>query len=146
MQILSDLPGVANLKPDVQFFLAYRRQHINYRHYLLRSASDQLLCEDMVNLALEYEPLLYAMVGFAAYHYTLSQTNGKLYTFLRYYNKSVSLLLRSLQAGDRHSDAMLLTTLQLIVFEVSGRPELSLFFVRRNVPVDPISRSFWGTG
>ena len=120
MQVFSDLPGAANLKPDVQFFLVYRRQHINHRHYLLRSAADKLLGEDMISLALEYEPLLYAMVGFAAYHYTLSQTNGRLYTFLRYYNKSVSLLLRSLQAGDHHSDAMLLTTLQLIVFEVSG--------------------------
>lgn len=129
VQILSDLPGTASLEPDVQFLLAYRKQHINYRHYLLKSAAERFINEDMVRLAMDYEPLLYAMVGFVAYHYTLAQPDGKMYTFLQYYNKSVSLLLKSLQAGDRQSDAMLLTTLQLIVFEVSC--EFSLICVLR---------------
>ncbi|KAL1960948.1 hypothetical protein VTO42DRAFT_4836 [Malbranchea cinnamomea] len=115
--ILSDLPGAAGLRSDVQFFLAYRRQHITYRHYQLKPAMEKFLADDMLRLALEYEPLLYAIVGFTAYLYSVGQPNGKLYTLLQYYNKSVSLLLKSLQAGDPPSDAMLLTTLQLITFE-----------------------------
>lgn len=71
-----------------------------------------------MRLAMEYEPLLYAVVTFAAYHYSVSHPDGKLYTFLKYYDHSVTLLLSSLKSGEVYHDAMLLTVLQLATFEV----------------------------
>lgn len=68
--------------------------------------------------ALEYEPLLYALVAFSAYHYSIRHPNGRLYTFLQYYNKSVSSLLSSLKSCQPHKDATILTILQLTTFEV----------------------------
>nr|KMM68607.1 hypothetical protein CPAG_04933 [Coccidioides posadasii RMSCC 3488] len=105
------------LTPDVTFFIAYRKQHINYHHYLLKSHAAKFLGDDMMSYAMGYEPLLYAVVAFSAYHYSIAHPNGKLYTFLQYYNKSVSLLLNSLRGGEKHNDAMLLTILQLAAFE-----------------------------
>lgn len=119
LDLISDLPGASNLKPDVQFFLAYRRKYVGSRHYFLSPHKEEFIHGDLVRYALEYEPLLYALVGFAAYHYSLGQPNGRLYTFLQYYNQSVSSLLKSLQAKDHHDDSMLLTVLQLTAFEVS---------------------------
>jgi hypothetical protein len=118
LKVLSDVPGAANLNADVRFFLAYRREHLSSRHYFFKYSNDKFLFEDMLAQALEYEPLLYAIVGFSAYHYTVAQPDGKLYMFLQYYNRAISSLLKSLQAGDPHTDAMVLTILQLIAFEV----------------------------
>lgn len=70
-------------------------------------------------MALEYEPLLYAVVAFAAYHHTLEQPQGKINDFLKYYNQSIQLLLKSLASGEKHSEATLATVLQLSTFEVS---------------------------
>ena len=67
---------------------------------------------------MNYEPLLYAVVGFAAFHSTLKKHNGKIQDFLGYYNKSVSLLRKSLSSGQRHTDATMMTILQLAAFEV----------------------------
>ncbi|EEP77834.1 predicted protein [Uncinocarpus reesii 1704] len=105
------------LTSDVMFFVAYRKQNINYHHYILKSHASKFINEDMMSYALGYEPLLYAVVAFSAYHYSIAHPNGKIYTFLQYYNKSVSLLLNSLRGGENHHDAMLLTILQLAAFE-----------------------------
>jgi hypothetical protein len=67
---------------------------------------------------LHYEPLLYALVGFSAYHYSLHSPGGKLYTFLQYYNKALTLLRKSLGSGEEHSEATLCTVLVLTTFEV----------------------------
>ncbi|KAI1977929.1 hypothetical protein LOZ51_005861 [Ophidiomyces ophidiicola] len=116
-QLTYALPDFPGLKPHDRFFIAYRRQNINYHHYLLKSHTAKFLNEDMLSYAMGYEPLLYAMIAFSAYHYSIGHPNGKIYTFLQYYNKSVSLLLKSLQGGDKHDDAMLLTILQLSTLE-----------------------------
>ncbi|TKA66725.1 hypothetical protein B0A49_10110 [Cryomyces minteri] len=68
-------------------------------------------------MAIENEPLLYAVVGFAAYHHTLTKPNGKIQDFLRYYNRSVSLLRLSLQKNQKHTVATILTMLQLATME-----------------------------
>jgi hypothetical protein len=67
---------------------------------------------------LHYEPLLYALVGLAAYHHSLHTPGGKLYTFLKYYNKALVLLRKSLGSGEEHSEATLCTVLVLTTFEV----------------------------
>lgn len=115
---LSGFRDNPRLTDDIQFFLAYRRQHISFRHYILKSHAAKFVNEDLMKYAFGYEPLLYAIVAFTAYHYSIGRPDGKLYTFLQYYNRSVSSLLKSLKAGDKHCDAMLLTILQLAIFEV----------------------------
>lgn len=120
-QAIADIPGTAALSEDVRFFLAYHHDHITYNHYFLKPFSERFVQKSIIEYAMKYEPLLYAMVGFSAYHYTIRQPSGKLHTFLRYYNKSVSLLRKSLQAGDQHSRGMLMTILQLATFEVYSR-------------------------
>ncbi|OAX85459.1 hypothetical protein ACJ72_00137 [Emergomyces africanus] len=114
---ISDLPGVFELKNDVQFFLAYHRQHITFNHYFMRQDAASFINNDIPLHALSYEPLLYAVVGFSAYIYSIRRPGGKLYTFLKYYNKSVTGLLKSLSTSNVHHDAMMLTILQLATFE-----------------------------
>lgn len=65
------------------------------------------------------EALLNAVVGFSAYHRTVHSTNGKIPDFLRYYNKSVTLLLGYLKRREKQGIATLLTILQLATIEVS---------------------------
>jgi len=67
------------------------------------------------------EALLYAVVGFAAYHHTLKNPNGQINEFLQYYNRSVTLLLAFLKKKEKHSVATLLTILQLATIEVRAR-------------------------
>lgn len=117
-QVIADIPGTAALSEDVRFFLAYHHNHVTYNHYFLKPISEPFVQKSLIEFAMMYEPLLYAVIGFSAYHYSIRQPNGKLHTFLRYYNKSVSLLRKSLQAGHPHSRAMLATILQLATFEV----------------------------
>ena len=50
---------------------------------------------------------------------TVKRQNGRIQDFLEYYDKSVSLLRKSLAGGQIYTDATLLTTLQLAAFEVS---------------------------
>lgn len=73
-----------------------------------------------LEIALSYEPLLYAITAFSAYHHTLTKSDGQLQDFLGYYNKSVSLLRESLARTPRHTLATVLTILQLATFEVGS--------------------------
>ncbi|EER40201.1 C6 finger domain-containing protein [Histoplasma capsulatum var. duboisii H88] len=114
---ISNLPGVSKLKYDVQFFLAYHRHIITFRHYFMRQDAQSFITKDLLMYAVQYEPLLYAVIGFSAYICSIRHPNGKLYTFLKYYNKSVTGLLKSLSTNSTHHDAMLLTILQLATFE-----------------------------
>ena len=66
---------------------------------------------------MNFEPLLYAVVAFAAYHNALSRPDGRIRDFLDSYDRSVSLLRRSLEKSDRHSLPTLLTILQLATIE-----------------------------
>ncbi|KAG9946881.1 hypothetical protein KCU98_g18318, partial [Aureobasidium melanogenum] len=79
--------------------------------------SGDFLKTTFLEIALGYEPLLYAITAFSAYHHTLAKPGGKLSSFLGYYNKSVSLLRQSLERSPRHTVATLLTILQLATFE-----------------------------
>ena len=135
-QVVADIPGTATLSEDVRFFLAYHHDHVTYNHYFLKQAATGFIQKSIIEYAMEYEPLLYALVGFSAYHYTLKQPRGKLHTFLRYYNRSVSLLRKSLQAGARHSRGMLMTILQLATFEVGLKVSLILLLIYSNLTLE----------
>jgi hypothetical protein len=107
----------ANLKKDEQKYLEFHQEHITHYHYILHHDPNNFVHTDLVDLALTYKPLLYAVVGFAAYYHTLRQPDGKLSQCLDYYSRSLSLLLQSLQAGEQRTEATLLTMLQLATFE-----------------------------
>lgn len=74
------------------------------------------LNKTLIEVALRFEPLLYAVVGFAAYHFTLSKPDGKLEDFLGYYQKSVSLLRETIK--QKPNLATIMTILQLATIEV----------------------------
>ena len=111
--------GPPVITPDIQFYLDYHRTQISHHHYAIKAGGSDFLRTTFQELARSNEPLLYAVVGFAAYHNTLSKPNGKINEFLRYYNKSVSSLRAALQKGQRHTLPILLTILQLAMTEVS---------------------------
>lgn len=88
----------------------------HYHYFFKLDPYDFVHCE-FIDQALSYEPLLYAAVGFAAYHYELRQPNAKLSHFLGYHSKALSLLRKSLESHTQYTEAMLLTVLQLATFE-----------------------------
>jgi hypothetical protein len=108
----------SHLPPDLQFYLAYFYQNITHLHYSLKFDSGDFLRMRFLDAALRNEALLNAVVGFSAFQRTLHNPDGKINDFLQYYNKAVSLLLLSLKKGERHSNAMILTILQLATIEV----------------------------
>ncbi|KAJ5485220.1 hypothetical protein N7539_005208 [Penicillium diatomitis] len=99
-----DLINNSRLAEDVRFYLDFHQQHLSYDHFFLRSSSAHFIHHSILELALGYDPLLYALWG-------------KLYTFLKYYNKALVLLRKSLEAGEEHTEATLCTVLVLTVFE-----------------------------
>lgn len=107
----------AHLKKDVQKYLDYHQQHITHYHYVFYCDPNNWFHTDLIDLALSYEPLLYAIVGFSAYYHTLTQQHGKLSDFLGYYSRSLSLLRKSLSSGSQRTEATILTILQLATFE-----------------------------
>ncbi|KAL6717151.1 hypothetical protein ACLMJK_005066 [Lecanora helva] len=107
----------SHLSPDLQYYLDYHTTQLTFHHYQFKHDANYFLHHILIEQALSYEPLLFAVAGFAAYNSTVKQSNGKMQTFLGYYNKSVSLLLKSLQENEKHTDATMLTILQLATFE-----------------------------
>lgn len=107
-----------HLPQDLQFFLDYHRTHLTSHHYFFRHEANHFLHSILIEHALRYDPLLYAVVGFAAFHFTVRRSNGKIQDFLGYYNKSVSLLRKSLIDNEKHTNATMMTILQLATFEV----------------------------
>lgn len=104
--------------------LDFYRKNITCHHYGWRLDADGFFHGEFLEIASTYEPLLYAVTGFAAYHHTLNNPNGKLSDFLQFYHTSVSLLRRSLDETEKHKEATLLTILQLATFEVCPHAQL----------------------
>lgn len=112
------LPSTIQFLPeDVQFYLNYHQQFLTHYHYFLRTGGDRFIHQEMVEYALQYDPLLYALAGFAAYHHSLQNPGGKIYTFLTLYHKALTLLRKSLGSGEEHGEATLITVLVLTSFE-----------------------------
>lgn len=110
----------SDLSQDLQFYLEYHTTRLNYHHYFFKHDANHFLHNILVEHALQYDPLLYAVVGFAAFQLTVTRPDGRIQDFLGYYNKSVSLLRKSLVENEKHTDATMLTILQLATFEVRG--------------------------
>ena len=108
---------IKTLKPDLQKYLQFQQDHMTFYHYFYKlDPTDFVHCE-FINLALNFEPLLYAVVGFAAYHYELRQPHPKLSHFLGYHSRSLSMLRKSLEKSSKVTEATILTVLQLATFE-----------------------------
>ncbi|KAJ6002379.1 hypothetical protein N7451_004926 [Penicillium sp. IBT 35674x] len=116
-QSTTDMLNAARLPDDLRFYLNFHQDFITPGHFFLRQPSRAFIQHSIIELALQYKPLLYALVGFAAYHHTLHSQGGKLFTFLKYYNKALVLLRKSLSSGEEHNEATLCTVLVLTTFE-----------------------------
>ncbi|KAG6000988.1 hypothetical protein E4U43_001443 [Claviceps pusilla] len=86
----------SHLPPDYQHYLSYFVENITSFHYSISHDEENFFGRILPCLAVHHEPLLNAVVGFSAYHLTLRNPNGKLQEFLKYYNRSVTLLLESI--------------------------------------------------
>ncbi|KAI0506430.1 hypothetical protein F5B22DRAFT_650682 [Xylaria bambusicola] len=109
----------AHLHTDIQFYLDYFCENITHYSYGIPNDPDGFFSSTLLSIAIREgnDALLYAVVGFSAYHATLRQPHGKVEDFLGYYNKSVTILLSSLKRGDGHRLPSLLTMLQLATIE-----------------------------
>ena len=115
----------SHLSADKQFYLNFHQNYINYHHYFFKHDASHFTHSLLLDAALEYRPLLYAVVGFAAYQVTVRKRNGKIEDFLPYYHNSVSALRKSLSASQKHTDHTILTILQLAAIEVQNDPVCS---------------------
>jgi hypothetical protein len=104
---------------DVQFYLDYFRKNITVHHYSLKRDTGNFLKGEFLAQALKFEPLKYAVAGYAAYFHTLSQPDGRMSTFLHFYNESVSRLRSTITKNKKQGLATFLTILQLASIEVS---------------------------
>ena len=130
-----------NVPPkELKFLLDFYRRNITYHHYGWRLDAAGFFQGEFLEIASTYEPLLYAVAGFAAYHCTLNNPKGKLSDFLQFYHHSVSLLRRSLHETEKHKEATLLTILQLATFEVCPYAQIRI----RDILIYP--RNTWETG
>jgi Fungal specific transcription factor domain len=99
----------------------YHRDVLTHHHYQFKHRAVNFLQNTLLQMAVEYPPLLYAVLAFSAYHYTITVTpDGKIDAFLGYYNKSVELLRRDLMnTKGKHRVETLVAIIQLASFEVS---------------------------
>ncbi|KAF1926430.1 uncharacterized protein M421DRAFT_216205 [Didymella exigua CBS 183.55] len=102
---------------DVQFYLNYFKEHMTHHHYSLKRDSHNFLKGEFLNHAMKYEPLKYAVAGYAAYFHTIAQPDGRMSTFLQFYNESVSRLRMSITKQKKQGLATFLTILQLASIE-----------------------------
>lgn len=134
----------ASLPRQVKFYLNVHQRSLSYHHYSFKSDARNFLKTTFLEIAVDYEPLLYAVVAFAAYNYALDRPEGRARHFLDYYDRSVSLFRRSLAKSDRPTLATLLTMLQLATIEVSLL--IGTFFIAGVSTRLMTDRSSWATG
>jgi hypothetical protein len=114
-------PDWTFLPHELQFYLGYFYDNITHYHYCAVNDADDFFRTILTGLATRNEALLYAVVGFSAYHHSMKNPNGRINEFLQYYSRSVTLLLESLKK-EKHTIATLLTILQLATIEVRNSP------------------------
>ncbi|RMD40568.1 hypothetical protein DV735_g4551, partial [Chaetothyriales sp. CBS 134920] len=105
------------LKPEMQKYLEFQRDQMTYYHYFFKIDPTDFIHTEFIDQALSYEPLLNAVVGFAAYHYALRQPEASLVHFLHFHSKALVMLRKSLEKQTQYTEAMLLTVLQLATVE-----------------------------
>ncbi|KAF1830038.1 hypothetical protein BDW02DRAFT_121907 [Decorospora gaudefroyi] len=109
--------GTSAMARDLQFYLNYFRNHMTVHHYSLKRDTHSFLKGDFLDWAMKFEPLKYAVAGYAAYFHTLAQPDGRMSTFLQFYNESVSRLRISITKNKKQGLPTFLTILQLASIE-----------------------------
>ncbi|KAK4146811.1 uncharacterized protein C8A04DRAFT_9529 [Dichotomopilus funicola] len=109
-------PDWTFLPHELQFYLNYFHDNITHYHYCAVEDADDFFQKILPGLAIQNEALLYAVVGFSAYHHALRNPTGRVHEFLQYYSRSVTLLLECLKK-EKHTITTLLTILQLATIE-----------------------------
>ncbi|KAF1939974.1 hypothetical protein EJ02DRAFT_242166 [Clathrospora elynae] len=102
---------------DLQFYLNFFRDHMTVHHYSLKHNTNDFLKGEFLAWAMKFEPLKYAVAGYAAYFHTLTQPDGRMSNFLQFYNESVSRLRVSITKNKKQGLATFLTILQLASIE-----------------------------
>jgi hypothetical protein len=110
--------GTSAMARDLQFYLNYFRNHMSVHHYSLKRDTHGFLKGDFLSWATKFEPLKYAVAGYAAYFHTLAQPDGRMSNFLQFYNESVSRLRIAITKNKKQGLATFLTILQLASIEV----------------------------
>ncbi|KAL2135991.1 hypothetical protein VTI74DRAFT_6040 [Chaetomium olivicolor] len=110
-------PDWTFLPHELQFYLGYFYENITHYHYCTVDDADDFFRTILTSLAIRNDALLYAVVGFSAYHHALKNPNGRINEFLQYYSRSVTLLLDCLKKKEKYSVGTLLTILQLATIE-----------------------------
>ncbi|KAK4151260.1 hypothetical protein C8A00DRAFT_17308 [Chaetomidium leptoderma] len=110
-------PDWTFLPHELQFYLGYFYDNITHHHYGAVNDADGFFRLALPGLAIRNEALLYAVVGFSAYHHAMKNPNGRITEFLQYYSRSVTLLLECLKKKEKYSIGTLLTILQLATIE-----------------------------
>lgn len=109
---------------DVHFYLNYFKEHMTTHHYSLKGDFQSFLKGEFLAQAMKNEALKYAVAGYAAYFHTIAQPDGRISTFLQFYNESVSRLRLSITKNKKQGLATFLTILQLASIEVRCRSVL----------------------
>ncbi|KAJ4300349.1 hypothetical protein N0V88_003022 [Collariella sp. IMI 366227] len=99
-------PDWTFLPHELQFYLGYFYENITHYHYCAVDDADGFFRTILTGLAIRDEALLYAVVGFSAYHHAMRNPNGRINEFLQYYSRSVTLLLDCLKK-ERYNSCIL---------------------------------------
>ena len=108
----------SSMARDLQFYLSYFKNNMSVHHYSLKRDTSGFLKGDFFNWVMKFEPLKYAVAGYAAYFHTLEQPDGRMSNFLQFYNESVSRLRTSITKNKKQGLPTFLTILQLASIEV----------------------------
>ena len=108
-----------DLKPEMEKYLRFQHDSLTFYHYLFKVDPADFVHGELIDLALSFEPLLHAVVAFAAYHHTvrLPDAQANFNDFWKYYCKSIVKLRKHLESTEERDDLVLLTVLQLATFE-----------------------------
>lgn len=108
-----------NFEPSMKGYLQYYHDHMTTWHYMLRTDSTGFLQDQILTAASTFEPLQYALVAFASYHYTLAHTTHHVgfEPFWQYYANAILKLRLHLATHQEANEHVLLTVLQLATFE-----------------------------
>lgn len=100
-------------------YLQFQREYLTHYHYAFKVDAEDFVHEELITLALQFEPLLYAVLAFAAYHHTvrLPDEKAEFSSFWKYYCQSIVKLRQHLESNKTRDDLVLLTVLQLATFE-----------------------------
>lgn len=106
-----------HLNASMREYLQFQQDSMTRYHYFLKLDTSDFIHNGFIDMALSFEPLLYAVIAFAAYHHTLRKEDGKFKDFWKYYCQSIMLLRKWLESHTERNEAVLFTILQLTTFE-----------------------------